>query len=246
MPQFNFSPRFIPAKVSFSFGKGSYEIGEHLINAGGMPGIAWQEFNPILFVGQRVQVKVDVISPTEPYRFACEGTITCEQTETATQLGLSFLLRQQQRTTLDAIISREGIHPDYVRKFPRITFLPEMRIMPSRAVLRLTLAGEEVTVSSDVENMSPAGIMVFTEDSRCSFLIPGEPVHVQLQPRGEYHEVINLTCAVRRIVRAMNPESEVLGYRLGMGISTMTHANKKLFTELLREIVTRLKIDSMP
>jgi len=242
----NFSPRFIAARISFSFGKGAYELGEHLINSTGLPGMAWHHFNPILFVGQRVTVQVEVLSPSEPFKFACEGFLTCEQTETATQLGLTFLLRTQQRTTLEAIISREGTYPDYVRKFPRINFMPTMKVMPSRSVLRMTLAGEEAMVASDIENMSPAGIMVHTEDSRCAFLIPGETVHVQLQPRGEYHDVINLTCAVRRIIRTVSHESEVLGFKLGMGISAMTHANKKLFTELLREIVTRLKVEALP
>ncbi|MBI3544650.1 MAG: PilZ domain-containing protein [Deltaproteobacteria bacterium] len=238
----SFSPRFVRAQVSFKYAGSNYRAGEHLINASGLPGFKWKEFSPMEHLGKRVQVAVQVHTAS-PWEFHCDALITCERSAGSTDscLGLTFLLSDADRARLNADVFKEGLLPDYVRKFPRIHFLPEVTVFPSRALVRFFYSGEDVAVSCDVENISPTGFLVYTDDARTEALLADETVRVQLQPRGQWLRQINVNAQVKRVTHTVEPTTGIVRRYFGLAFTTMSAEAKINFTDLLKQIVLQVK-----
>lgn len=222
--------------MAISVEKKFHQIGEHLINSAGVPGFKWTQFDPITRVGHRTHVAAQTLS-SNPFEFNCEGVFTCEQTETSSTLGLNFILPPKEAEILDTIAAKEGALPDFVRKFPRINYLQRVPIFPARVILRFFNDGEDIMVSCDVENVSPSGLSVFSEDRRLEHMKPGEVVRVQIQPRGDFKGAINMNASVKRIVHTVDPLTSNARKFLGLAITTISNEHKVLFTDLLRMIV---------
>lgn len=233
----NFSPRFIRAKASFKFNNDNFDVGEQLINVMGVPAFKWDKFEPIEVIGKKCEVTVTILSKNS-FSFQCSAFFTCEETQNGRDLGLAFLTSPEDEKKLEAVIGAEGILPDFVRKFPRIVFSEQCGIMPSRAILRQQIGNELVEISSDLIDISPSGIQVSTEDMRTSLVGPGEVYRVALQPRGNFAAPVFLTGEVKRITHQISPISGNAQRNLSMRISNMQPDQKKLFTDLLRQIVT--------
>ncbi|MEW6055286.1 MAG: PilZ domain-containing protein [Bdellovibrionota bacterium] len=236
----SFSPRFIKAKISFNIGNKVFPVGEHLINATGVPGFKWTQFDPKETIGRRIKVAVQVIA-TPIFEFNCDAILTCESTEGGTALGLFFVLGEVETQQLNDAIAREGVLPDYVRKFPRIPFTESIPIMPSRTIMNFFSGTEEVSVACDLDNLSPSGFQVLTEDQRIKVLTPGELVRAQIQPRGNFPSSIEAISAVKRVIHGIDAKTGNQRWQLGLSIMTISNEQKILFTELLRQVVNQMR-----
>lgn len=236
----NFSPRFIKARVTFRLDDTSYDLGENLINATGVPGAAWDKFDPIESMGKKVQATLHVQS-TEPFTINCPGTLTCEQTEAAASLGISLNLSDSDENALASAIEKDGILPDYIRAFPRIPYARKIGAMPAYAILRFRLGNEEVLTVAELNNVSPSGFQIMTEDHRANALLPGENLRLVLVPRGETFNPITLSGKIRRVTHSADPVSGNMRLFFGVSIGSLTDFDRSGFTVMLRRVVSSLK-----
>lgn len=237
MPETNFSPRFVKARVSFNYGANSYQAGEHLINSLGIPGFAWGAFDPSGHVGARVLCTLEVLTKT-PWTFQCDALITCELSATSTNtMGFQLLIAGADRTRLEASIGAEGLLPTYVRKFPRIHYMAHVPVFPSRAIVHFYHNHEDVAVCCDVDNLSPRGFQLCTDDSRAIALLPDGLVRMHLQPRGPWPIAIQFNAQIKRLIYSVDPLTNNACRYLGLAITTLTPESKTQFTDLLRQIV---------
>ncbi len=237
----NFSPKFIKAKIKFQLDDRTYDVGEQLINTDGVPAFKWEQFEPMDKIGKKCFVFGDIVAENLKYQFSCDALMTCEETAIRRDLGLNFLMEPQDAKNLSEIVAKNGILPDYIRKFPRIVFLEQVGNMPARAILRQKLSDQTVDVVADVTDLSPTGFQVANEDVRCSLVIPSEKWDIIFQPRGDFATPITLSAEVKRIRHAMNPISGNMRRYFSMQIVAIGNQDKLLFAELLRKVVTRFK-----
>lgn len=236
----SFSPKFVNALVHFEVDGTMHEAGEHLLNAAGVPGFEWPGVDPMSLVGKPSRVRAKVQS-TERYEFECDALFTCEQSETKFAIGLAFIPSPVVATTLSTIVGREGILPDYVRKFPRIHFNPKAGVMPSRAIMRFFCDKKDVLAVTDVDNISPTGFQVVTEDRRVITIVPGDAARLIVMPRGDFPTAILFAGNVKRIIHTIDPESKNGRWYFGLGISPASPEMRSAFTDLMRLIVLQLK-----
>lgn len=236
----NFSPRFIKARVTFRLDDTSYNLGDNLVNAAGVPGAAWDKFDPIESMGKKVQATLNVQS-TAPFAINCPGTLTCEQTEAAASLGISLNLSDSDEKALALAIEKDGILPDYIRAFPRIPYAKKIGAMPAYAILRFRLGNEEVLTVAELNNVSPSGFQVMTEDHRANVLLPGENLKLVLVPRGETFNPITLGGKIRRVTYSADPVSGNMRLFFGVSMGSLTDHDRSGFTVMLRRVVGALK-----
>lgn len=236
----NFSPKFIKARISFTYESVTHDIGDQLINKAGVPGIKWDKFDATTTVGKPVVVAMDILSSV-PFKLNCKGTLNCEQTETTATLGITLNLAPEHIKQLDEAIEREGILPEYIRKFPRIPFTRKISVMPEHALIRYNLGKEEIVSVATIENLSPTGFQMVTEDPRSNCLIPSETVKVIFAPRGNTFNPIMLAGTIRRLIRSHDPVSNNARMAFGMSIAQISDDQRTSFTSLLRNVVEELK-----
>ena len=235
-----FSPKFVKAKVSIRLGEETVVLGEHLVNADGVPPFAWTQFDPMEMVGTKTTATVQSLT-TPPIEFTCEAYLTAERTTKETNLAVIFELTPSQRKPIDESIAVAGTLPEFARKSPRIPFTEQIKIMPSHGIVRFFHKQEDVSIACDIDDFSPSGFQFRTEDQRAAGLVPGTTVRVQLQPRGDYRHAISANAAVQRIIYKINSRTSNPEWHFGMSVTTMSAEHKMHFTELLRMIVTQMK-----
>ena len=228
----SFSPRFIKARVAFSYEGRQYTAGEFLINSRGVPGFSWNAFDPMENLGKRVQVAVHVLSST-PFDFQCSAMISCEQSGGASGsfMGFDFLLPGDVEITLNAAVAAEGVLPDFVRKYPRIHFNHSVAVFPSHAIVRFFYNKEDIAVCCEV----------VTEDNRTGALLPNESVRLLIQPRGQWLRTIQVNAQVKRVIHSIDPSTGNVRRYFGLAIAAFSAEAKVNFTDLLRQIITQAK-----
>ncbi len=236
----NFSPRFIKARVTFRLDDTAYDLGENLVNAAGVPGAAWDKFDPIETMGKKVQATLTIQS-SAPFAINCPGTLTCEQTEAAALLGVSLNLSDADTLALFAVIEKEGILPEYIRAFPRIPYAKKIGAMPAYAILRFMLGNEEVLTVAELNNVSPSGFQVMTEDHRANALLPGENMTLMPFPRSETLHPISLGGKIRRVTHSADAVSGNMRLFIGVSMGSLTDHDRSGFTVMLRRVVGALK-----
>lgn len=235
-----FSPKFVRAKVTFSVDGATFQAGEHLVNAAGVPGFAWTHFDPLEYIGREANVALEIMA-ARPQALHCRGIFTCEQTDRSMSLGLFFELSADQKEVLNGLLASDGVLPDYIRKFPRIPFNDKIGVMPSRAIIRFFAGNDDIIVVCDMENLSPSGFQVYTEDRRVQWIKPAEIVRVQLQPRGGFPQSVHLNANVKRIIHSVDFVTRNRRWYFGLSITTISNEHRAAFTELLRQIVLGMK-----
>lgn len=236
----SFSPKFVRAKVALKFDNEFVPVGEHLINAEGLPGFPWDRFDPLEMVGTQTTVKIEGL--TDPgFEFSCGAYFTCERTTKGSSLGLTFILGDREKKILSDAIAREGQLPEFARKFPRIAFNEMVTIMPSHGILRFFHHNEDISIACDVDDFSPSGFQLSTEDPRAAALEPGGTVRVQIQPRGDYKHAIQSNATAQRVIYKVDPATGNYRWHFGLSVTTMSGDHKAHFTELLKLIVMRFK-----
>ena len=236
----SFSPKFLKANVSFDLQGNTFGAGTQLISSNEILAFKWGGFDPQQMAGSPVRIKLQTHSKI-PYSVECNGFIACEKTESAKDLGFSFQLDQSESQVLAAMLDAEGIQPDFVRKFPRILFSKQYGCMPSRALLHQATAQGEIHLSTDIENLSPTGISLYTEDYRAANFNPGEPFKVDLLPRGDFKNIISFEVVLKRHTHSISVESLNHFWKLGLGISLISNVQQTAFALLLKQIIQTIK-----
>lgn len=237
------APRCIRANVKFEADLETFEVENTLINKNGMPGIPWSRFKPREWVGRRTNITIHVLCAT-PYEIECQGFFTCEETETSCFIGLQFLLETEDLKKIEETIRTEGTLPHYVRKYPRIPFQESLRIMPARAVMILSSATKLTLISWDIDNLSPTGLQISTEDKRALQFVAGVPIFIRIMPRGNFLDEIELQCMVKRIVYNVSPRTGNIKFLLGLHILSVPIQHKEAFVSMLRMIVSEIQAEA--
>lgn len=239
----SFSPRFCRANIIIRFQGETYKVGQHLINSTGLPGLPWPEFDPLINMGKRVEVGVQIVMAGTPvWQFKCVGTIACEITSQGAHLmGINFILDDETRTKLEKYVAEQALLPDYVRKMPRIHYMRHVPVFPRNAIIRYYSSSTDFSFVSEVENISPNGLRVFTEDYRSAEILPSGIVTVALQPRGPFGLEVKFQATVRGLALCVDHETNNAIRYLGLSINTLSDEAKVAYTDLLRQVVLQAK-----
>lgn len=243
----SFSPKFLRAGVKFELDGHLYNAGDQLINLSGVPGFEWTEFDPMQKIGVHVRVIAELysIDANKKYTVECNGRLVCEQTARQSQLAIHVRMSPEDREYVEKTIADEGALPEYVRKFPRIGFNERIQAMPTLSILRFKKTGRELMTACEIENLSPTGFQIATEDQRVEELKTGDAVVVEILPRGDFDKAVLCNCEIRRLVRSIDMDTENRRWAFGMAVIGMDENSKQSFSEMLRSMVVQLQKDGI-
>lgn len=182
-----------------------------------------------------------VVHCANPFKFSCTGTLTLENTEKDKFMGIALLLNANDTRQVDEVITQEGMLPEYVRKYPRIPYIHRVGMMPFNVLTEFLIGKERNTCVFHLDNISPSGFQVYTEDPRVACLQPGHSVFVSFMPRGDGFIPVQLPATIRRMIQSKDPVSENMRYYFGMSMGTVTVEQRLNYSALLRRIVEELK-----
>jgi hypothetical protein len=152
---------------------------------------------------------------------------------------MKFLLDQPNRLKLGASIHDEGFYPpDHSRKYPRIPATDEIPQMPLRAIIK---TDDGALIALDIADMSPSGILLYSENSKVDQYPPDTKIRVQVEPRGEQFKPFNFTGLVCRVVRDTSMRSGNITRYLGVKFVELEETDKRNFTGILQAVLTKLK-----
>jgi len=242
------NPIYIKGHLSFTFENQNIEFIHQSLSVYGVAGLPWNQLDPNKHFGQRVHVSVK-IPGAEPLSFQAPARITREYSLSQRKMGLAFDLSQQQREQLGAMIKKAGFFPtDHIRKYPRIPSTEMIRTFPLRSIViptRRAATGETVTLAQpmvfDVENLSPNGLLLKTENSAAGELMPGDRLSITLEPRGWFPTPIVAEGALCRILDEIHPRTGNTVRRIGIKITQINELNRQAFLDLMRDILSSLK-----
>lgn len=218
------------------------------VSTWGSTGLPWGKLNPELHFGRAVRVEVDILSPPapEPLRLGTTALITRETTRLGQHMGLRFDLRPEDSRKLAEIIRAKGFFPtEYLRKYPRIPSLPMIQTFPLRALILPNGAGE-VPITVDVENLSPNGVLLSSENQQTLTIQPGALLNLVLEPRGWFPMPISAQGLVCRVSDELSRRTGNLIRSIGIKFTRIDETNRAAFVDLLKDILERFKNFEQP
>jgi hypothetical protein len=215
-------------------------------NSTGRGGLDGAVLSPTDHFGRAVDISFFSRHGNEEIRFRAPGLIVREFTAVSEAMGIRFNLAPEDRRALSAYIQKFGYIPtDYLRKYPRIPSSQLIQTFPIRArVMPSSLGPEfppEAPIVFDVCNLSPAGVLLSTENQLSLMIRAGERLAMVLEPRGLFTTPIEFQGLVCRLTDDLEPLSGNLTRYLGVKIARMTETNRTAFLELLSDILERLR-----
>ena len=93
----------------------------------------------------------------------------------------------------------------------------------------------------DVENISPTGVLVSTENQNALSLQPGNTLFLTLDPRGWFPFQISVKVQVCRIIDDFNLDNGNIFRHLGLKFIHFEEVDRKAFLRLLKDILDQLK-----
>lgn len=195
------------------------------------------------YFGQTLEATLQIPSPQKTLSFNIKAKVLLEKTTLSEHIALHFQLTEADHAALLAQISANGFHPtSYVRKYPRIPSNQLIQTFPLRA--QLTSQSEKipaVQLTTDVVNLSPNGVLISTENQQALTLMPGDRIHLTLEPRGWFPVPIEAEGLICRLTEDLHPQSQNLTRLFGIKFTRMDSANKTAFLDLLKDILQQLK-----
>lgn len=237
-------PIFIKGQLRFTIDVGGKErelqFENQNVSTWGVAGLAWGPLSPEVHFGRTVQVSVEV--PTGGMSFRTEALITRESTRVGQHMGLKFNLAPEDNSRLAALIRSSGFFPtEYLRKYPRIPSLPMIQTFPLRAIALPDGSGENLPITFDVENLSPNGVLLSSENQQTLAILPGAIMNLILEPRGWFPMPISAQGLVCRVSDELSPRTGNLTRTLGIKFTRIDEANRAAFVDLLKDILERFK-----
>ncbi|MBI3556310.1 MAG: PilZ domain-containing protein [Deltaproteobacteria bacterium] len=231
-------PMFVPANIEFTLNGKAYAFAKEGVSLFGTAGLITPDFSPIDLVGEVVAVTINVLT-FPPLRISTPAQLTAQLTTEKEYIGLKFRLSDSDRERMNEAIRREGFYPtSYIRKYPRIPARESIPYVPIRAVV-LT-PGEEVTVF-DVANISPNGILLYSENFKSNLFPPGSDILIQVEPRGQMFEAFDVEGIVRRVVMDKNNKSGLITRYLGVRFTRILDEGEENFRAILHAVLTAIQ-----
>ncbi len=238
---------FVKAHLSFELEGNTLEFVHQNLAPSGVSGLPWAPLSPLKHFGKKVLIHVRLATP-EPQAFKIHGTIFREQTQFSASMGIRFdnnaplmeLIRNQAR--------KFGFMPtEYMRKYPRLPADPDIPTFPLMAMVSSPAADAQgptpqQTILFHVSNLSPNGILIFTENQLSIGYQPGERVQIILDPRGWFPVSIKIAALICRVTDEQHPKTGNLIRSLGIKFLKVDDEQRDAFLDLLRDILERLKI----
>jgi hypothetical protein len=240
-----YMPVIIKADLQFTIDDVTLDFEQHNISAYGAYGLEWSNPPPNKCLGKKVTVTINILSP-EVVSFSAPALIMREKSSQKETMALKFDLKPSDRDQLNALIEKGGFYPtEYVRKYPRIPASQDVKTFPLKAIATVQQDegpnDEPVSLIMDVENLSPGGIMLKSENHNAFAIQPGERFHIMLEARGDFHSQIHVMGLICRVIDEQEPKTGNLSRYFGIKFTHMDDQNRSAFLELLKGILTDIK-----
>lgn len=237
-------PVFVKGHLAFSVDKQDLEFIHQNISVYGVAGLPWGPLNPRDHFGKEVAVSIRIASP-ESLNIHTRAVIMRENTSVGEHMGIKLRLEDEPRSKLAGLIQRHGFYPtEYLRKYPRIPADATIQTFPLRALVtpENPEAGTPAeAVIFDIANLSPNGILLYTENQTALSIVPGHRLNIMLDPRGWFPMSIRVQGLVCRVVDEPSPKSGNLIRYLGVKFTRVDDINRTAFLDLLKDILGRVK-----
>lgn len=234
---------FIKGHLSFQLAGHSLEFVHRDISLFGVTGLPWAPLSRDAHFGKTIDVVVKVASNENPWTFRTRGILGSEQSAYGDYLSIKFLMDADTRAQLQKRVAMNGHVPtDHMRKYPRIPADPTIQTYPLHALVIASSDSKNSAPSGqpiafEVSNISPNGIMLSTENSMSTSIVPGSRVQLKLDPRGWFPMPIYVEGLVCRVLSEINPGSGNPIRRLGIKFTRVNNENRAAFLELLKVIL---------
>lgn len=236
-------PVLVKAIIDFDLDGKAFHFENRPVSLFGVFGLEWGTLSAEDAFGKKVKARVKLMDSND--MFETEGTILRERTLHANQMGVKFFLDQSAREKLQNQIRKTGYHPEsYVRKYPRIPATPFIKTFPLRASGRTMIEGHLVEGPPflfDIENLSPGGILLKSESRLAHSLIPGDHMHLTVEPRGDFGVQIEVVGRICRLMEELDHRTENVNRYFGVQFIEIDPNNSAALAELLKDIVFRIK-----
>ena len=239
------APLFVRGHLHFEVDNIQMEYVHQSISVFGVTGLPWAPLEPTSHFGKTVKASVKLATP-EPFQFLCSAQITRETTKNSESMGLHFSLSPATQAALEKQIQAFGFYPtEYIRKYPRIPAATRVDSFPLNVVLHAESSTSAVTPDGplifQVSNLSPSGVLIYSEDQRTSLLAPDARVRLSLEPRGWFPMPIRMTGIVCRTLEEKDPQSGNIRRYLGIKFLQISDSDRGIFKELIKDILLKLK-----
>ncbi len=207
------------------------------ISETGIERLPWAPLDADKHHGKIGSVTLSIQSPT-PLNLVLPAQIIKEATPAEISMGLQFQKIEPQLTELTEYIQKNG-EPSitYTRRFPRI---PSIHLIQTFA-LKITADIHGANTLLEVEDLSPEGIMIFTEKPASLKLALKEDLPMTLEAKALFPNPIALRGTIRRIRDDFDLETKTAIRHLGIQFSGIAPEDRKNLMILLKEILVKIK-----
>lgn len=244
------NPQFVKGRLTVKVDSHVLTFENQNISTFGVSSLPWGPLSSDGHFGRVVEVEAVVPSmetASSTYPFKTRATIQREKTVRAEHMCLKFHLNSEQRARITELVEQWGHYPtEYVRKYPRIPSSQMIQTFPLRALGRAVEEDgyEDPTITPivfDIENISPNGLLLQTENQLALTFNPGDRLDIILEPRGRFHVQITIQGMICRILDEKSETSGNLVRHFGIKFTRVDEANRATFLELLKDILERMK-----
>jgi len=240
----NQPPIFIKGDIHYTLLGESFDYKDKNISLYGVGGLSWGKLNPEKHFGLELMVLV-TIGGENPTVFRTSASITSERTDKSAFMGLKFNLGPAQTLKLRQVIEKGGLPPStYMRKYPRLPAYEWVGTFPIRARIfarSKIKGGKSIEAVMDVINISPNGILIFTENPVVKGLYPGDPIQLTLEPRGKFKLNVDVKGKICRTFDEKNLNNGNIKRQFGIQFVAMDKRNRIIFLEWLKDILLHFK-----
>ncbi|MGK5084056.1 PilZ domain-containing protein [Bdellovibrionota bacterium FG-1] len=198
--------------------------------------------NPKTDFGREISVALRIPS-TENIHLVTRGYLMRESTTVAQRMGIKFCLEPDIQTKLSQLIQVSGFYPtDYLRKYPRIPTDTRIQTFPVHVLA--SLEGQPAAtppIVLSISNLSPNGLLLYTENQQALTLNPGQKIRLTIEPRGWFPMPVQLQGLICRIVDELEPKNGNIIRYLGIKFLSVDDINRTAFLDLLKDILGQIK-----
>ncbi|MCC7440369.1 MAG: PilZ domain-containing protein [Bdellovibrionales bacterium] len=239
------SPVFVRADLAFGLDDHELDFPNEKISVYGITGLRWHPLSPAQHFGKEVSLSITTLTP-DPVSLLVRAQLMRETSLQSQHLGLRLLLEPAEKAQLQDQVARFGFYPtEYVRKYPRIPAREAIQTFPLHVIGRPFDPDDTITdpgpIVFNVENLSPNGILISTQNQLALSLGPGQRLDMILDPRGWFPVQVAVLGRICRILDEIDPESGNLHRHVGVKFVEVDEANRTAFLDLLRDILQRFK-----
>ena len=136
---------------------------------------------------------------------------------------------------------------EYMRKYPRLPADAEIPTFPLMAMVSAPASEQKTGPNSSpllfhVSNLSPNGILIYTENQISMGYLAGERIQIVLDPRGWFPVSIKVAALICRVTDEKHPKTGNVIRSLGIKFLKVDDEHREAFLDLLRDILERIKV----